>query len=396
MKPRPGERCAIVLGLDVSGYGITRSLGREGVPVVGLWRRANESGRFSRYCLPLKVEPDEDAAWVAMLDELLERYQDPVLYPSNDRYADLLARQQERLRDRARFHWVTPDAIDVVLDKTRIAEVARGLDLPVPRTHRPAAADLAAEAAAFVYPCIVKPITTFRAGLPRDQKTITCRSAEELLALYRDAPELRATTLWQELIEGDDDSIYQGTVLATTPGAVTAIASVRKIRQFVPGFGIMCFGRTEWEPAVVEQTTRLVRALGWTGMASVEFKRRATDGRLYFIEMNPRLPWYNVLFADAGVNLPYYAWRDLRGRPVPAARQREGIGWISLASDLASFWQRRAAGGLTAGAWLGSLTGVRSFSWYENADPVPALAAAVRLSGMGWRYLTRGLPGVGR
>ena len=27
--------------------------------------------------------------------------------------------------------------------------------------------------------------------------------------------------------------------------------------------------------------------------------------------MNTRLPWYNGLFADAGVNLPYLAYLDL-------------------------------------------------------------------------------------
>ena len=62
-------------------------------------------------------------------------------------------------------------------------------------------------------------------------------------------------------------------------GEVAAMACVRKIRQYVPGFGITSFGRTEWQDTVVEQTARLVRALGWTGIASVEFKQSCRDGR---------------------------------------------------------------------------------------------------------------------
>lgn len=375
------------MGLDVAGYGIVRGLGREGVPIVGLWRRANECGRFSRYCLAIKVEPDEDDAWLETLRGLIARYEYPVLFPSNDRYTDLLARNQDDLAARSRFHWVRPETLDIVIDKTKIGEVARGVGLPVPRTYRPEHTDLRPQAEAFIYPCLVKPITAFRAGLPGGVKALTCRSVDELLGVYRESPDLLGTTLWQELIEGGDDTIYQGTALAAKPGVVTSISCVRKIRQFVPAFGITSLGRTQWEETVVEQTARLVRALEWTGFASVEFKQSAHDRRFYFIEMNPRLPWYNVLFADAGVNLAHHAWRDLTGAAVPDTRQREGVGWISLASDLASFWQRRASGKLSAGAWLGSLTDVRSFSWYDTADPMPALATAARQAGLGWRFL---------
>lgn len=387
MKPRAGGPCAVVMGLDVAGYGIMRSLGRKDVPIVGLWRRASECARFSRYCTAIKVEPDEDAAWLTALTGVIARYDQPVLFPSNDRYTDLVARHQDSLAPKARFHWARPEMLDAVLDKTRIGEVARGAGLPVPRTHRPQGPDLQAEAAAFVYPCLVKPITTFRAALPRGLKALTCSSPAELLAVYRGSPDLLATTLWQEIIEGGDDTIYQGTALATESGEITSIACVRKIRQYVPGYGITSFGRTEWNETVVEQTMRLMRALDWKGFASVEFKHSVHDDRFYFIEMNPRLPWYNVLFADSGLNLPYLSWCDLTGVAAPEARQREGVGWISLASDVASFWQRRSKGALSTGAWLESLADARSFSWYDTADPLPALAAAVRLSGMGWRFM---------
>jgi D-aspartate ligase len=398
MKPRAGGPCAVVMGLDVAGYGIVRSLGRKDVPIVGLWRKANECARFSRYCTAIKVEPDEDSAWLKAVTGVVARYDRPVLLPSNDRYTDLLARHQDVLRSKARFHWVPPESLDVVLDKTRIAEVVRGAGLPVPRTHRPQGSDreLQAEAAAFVYPCLVKPITTFRAGLPGGLKALTCASADELLALYRGSPDLLGTTFWQEIIEGGDDTIYQGTALVTQSGEITGMACVRKIRQFVPGYGITSFGRTEWNETVVDQTTRLVRALDWRGFASVEFKRSVRDDRFYFIEMNPRLPWYNVLFVDSGLNLPYLAWCDLTGAKAPQMQQREGVGWISLASDVASFWQRRSVGTLSAGAWLESLADARSFSWYDTADPMPALATAVRLSGLGLRLMMGEPPTPGR
>jgi predicted ATP-grasp superfamily ATP-dependent carboligase len=375
------------MGLDVSGYGVVRSLTRQGVPVVGLWRRSDECGRFSRYCTAVRVLPDDDAAWIDTITSLAARYDRPVLFPSNDRYADLLARYRDTLAPRTRFHWVAADDIEAVIDKSRIGEVAERIGLAVPRTHRPVWADVRADAHEFVYPCLVKPITRFRAGLPADAKTITCSSEDDLVALYQQTPDLLGRTVWQEIVEGEDDAIYQGTVLCPRPGEVAAIACVRKIRQFVPGFGITSFGRTEWQPDVVEQTTRLVEALQWTGIGSVEFKRSARDGQFYFIEMNPRVPWYNVLFADAGINLPFLSWCTLTGDSVPAVRQTDGLAWISLASDVASFWHRHGCRSLSTRAWLGSLGNARSFSWFDAADPLPALATAVRQSALAWRLV---------
>jgi len=390
MKPRDGGRCAVVMGLDVSGYGIVRSLAREDVPIVGLWRGDDECGRFSRYCATLQVAPDQDDRWISVLLALATRFDRPVLFPSNDRYAELLARYRATLEPVTRFHWVDESLIETVLDKARIGAVCERAGVAVPRTCQPRGPDLAAQAADFTFPCLVKPRTRFRAGLPGAAKVIVCQNAAELAAVYRQAPALLGTTIWQEVIEGGDDAIWQGTVFASRPGQVDAVACMRKIRQYPPGFGITSFGCTEWQAAVVEQTARLVGALGWTGIASVEFKHSVAGECFYYIEMNPRVPWYNVLFRDAGINLSYLSWCDLTGVPAPAPRQTNGVGWISLASDCTSFWRRWRAGTLGASQWLGSLVEAQSFAWYEKADPEPAITAAVRFSGMGWRKVAGG------
>lgn len=377
-----------MMGLDVSGYGIVRSLAREDVPIVGLWRREDECGRFSRYCSAMQISPDDDERWIEALLRLARRYDRPALFPSNDYSADLLARHRATLEPVTRFDWVDVALMDTVLDKLRIGEVCARAGLAVPRTYAPRGPDIAAEAEAFDFPCLVKPRTTFRAGLPDASKVLICRDAAALVAAYRDAPELAATTLWQEIIEGDDDAIWQGTAFAARPGVVDALACVRKIRQYPPGFGITSFGCTDWQYQVAEHTARLVDALGWTGVASVEFKRRTRDGRLYFIEMNPRVPWYNVLFADAGINLSFLRWCHLTGAPRPRVRQTNGVGWMSLASDATSFWRRWRAGTLGAGGWVRSLGDARSFSWFERADPEPAITAAVRQSSMAARLFT--------
>lgn len=391
--PQPADT-ALVLGLDVAGYGLVRGLAREGVHVVGLWRRADEAARHSRYCSSVEVSPDTDEAWIGTILDQCSIHDRPILFPSNDRYADLLARYRGRLEPVSRFHWVTGRQMEAVIDKARMHDVCRAIDLPVPHTRRPHAWDIESQAATFHYPCLVKPRTSFRRALPTGAKVSIFSHPAELAAFYRSDAQLAEATLWQEIIPGGDDSIYQGTALAEE-GSVRAIACVRKIRQFAPGFGITSFGVTEREPVVIEQTARLLGALRWSGLASVEFKRSQADGRFYFIEMNPRLPWYNALFAQSGINLAYMTWRIFAGVPVEPATQKDGVHWMSLPSDLASFWNRRGHGTMSLSDWLPDVGNADSFAWFDRADPAPAVANAARLSGMGLLHLAHELLGTG-
>ncbi len=383
MTSRPRGCDAVVLGLDANGYGIVRSLAAHGLRVAGLWSERDHHARFSRLVRAVRVRADDDAELVAVIRDMAGGGSRPVLFATSDRLAHFLARNQEALASVTRYHWVAPDLLDTVMDKNRIRQACAAAGLEVPRTQVPTLEGLSHEAAAFAYPCIVKPLDSLGGALPGGAKTLICRSPDDLTALYRAEPSLVRHTLWQEIIEGDDDDVYQGTVLAAEPGRVFAAACVRKLRQYPPGYGIMSFGRTEWHDDVVELATRLVAALGWTGLASVEFKRRRGDGRLYFIEMNPRLPWYNMLLTDAGVNLPYLTWRALAGDVPAAPRQRDEVTWLSLELEIGGYWRRRRQRTLGLGKWLASISTARSYAWFAPTDPGPVLAATLDLARIG-------------
>jgi predicted ATP-grasp superfamily ATP-dependent carboligase len=146
----------------------------------------------------------------------------------------------------------------------------------------------------------------------------------------------------------------------------------------------MCFGRSEENEVLTAQALQLLRSLQYRGLASLEFKYRAEDGRYYFIEMNPRLPWYNGLFADAGVNLPSMTYLDLAGneRPEPInARQRNGVYWISFKLDLGWFVRTRNTGRIGLLDWLRSVARARSYAWFNWRDPRPFLRATADLFG---------------
>ena len=378
---------AIVLGLGANGYGIVRSLARCGVPVLGAFTRSEEFGRLSRYCKAVRVPAEalvEGARFVETLGKLARRFATPpTVFATDDRHTLLLARHRTELDSVLRFHAAPLDCVETVVDKAQMSRRCQEVGLLAPRTHVTAPGeDVERSVAGFSFPCVVKPARSFDATVPADFKTYTAASPEALLALYARHPALLGTSIWQEVIEGADDVIFQFTTLVRANGDVREFASVRKLHQYPPGFGITSLGRTETNPALAAPSRRLLAALEYRGLASLEFKYRARDGGYYFIELNPRLPWYNGLFADAGVNLAHLAHLDLLGiDPPPPVRQREGVHWVSVKEDLGWLLRTRRAGRAGIFRWLRSLSRARSFAWWKLADPLPAVRAGLHLLG---------------
>jgi D-aspartate ligase len=373
---------AFILGLEVNGYGVVRSLARAGVRVVGFHSCArDELGRFSRYCESHYLPPSlsEDEICQSLIDHGRRTGGKPVLFVASDYYAFILARYREELSKHFRYHWVDAERLQRIVDKAQVSAVCRQADVLIPRTHatRPEE-DPAQTVEQLSFPCLIKPNRSFHSTFPPGLKNYVAGSPEAFVAFYQAHPELKGTTVCQEIIAGGDDHMFEWIALVRGSGEPGAEFCARKLRQYLPGYGVMCFGRSEENELLARQGSQLLRSLDYRGLASLEFKYRAEDGRFYFIEMNPRLSRFSALFADAGVNFPYLAYLDLtasqRSEPI-RARQRNGVHWISFADDLSWFRRTRREGGLGLLSWLRSVARARSYAWFDWRDPIPFLRA---------------------
>ncbi|HZI55925.1 MAG TPA: hypothetical protein VFF39_04085 [Verrucomicrobiae bacterium] len=383
-----------VEGLDVSAYGITRSVGRHGVPVYALNDHLHDPLRYSRYireCFLFPDDPSQPRAYagdsVANEDVLCRlmlewgaRFQHkPVLFATSDWYARFLSNQQQKLAQRFLFHWVPPELFSTIVDKGTMVRFCERAGVKVPRTHitRPED-DMAQVARDFVYPCLVKPMHRYTASFPVESaKVLVAKNAQEAQAFFEKYPQMKGATLMQELIEGGDDQVFQYTALVNAQGQIAAHATVRKLRQYPAGYGSMCYGQTEKNEELAAEGRKLILALGYRGLGSLEFKRRQKDGGYYFIEMNTRLPWYNGIFADAGVNLAHHAYLDLTGQSSESSPpfQREHTTWVGFHNY--SGWRRetRSQHPIGFGKFVASVARAKSYAWWNWKDPGPFLGS---------------------
>jgi len=388
---------AIVLGTEVNGIAVVRSLGRLGVRCSALTSTTQgDHAHQSRYLKHVKVisraATDAEIAIAVRDIAAFIGGSKPVLIPTTDRFSEFLSRYRNVLE--ADFFLCCPDLelCDTFLDKWKTAQICNRHGVPIPRTTCPQTdAELAEVAGGIAFPVVVKPRYTFGTGFPGKNAVFT--SSDELLS-FLGGSALLGHCIVQEIIPSGDGDILVVASYSGDDRLVKAIYSGRKIRQHLPDYGATCFGLSERHPDLESQAARFLQSIQYRGFAALEYARSRTDGMQYFIELNTRTYYHNQLFADAGIDLTQVAYLDATGRDVRAAlgqlRQREGLLWLDFRRDFQSMRIKRKQKRITAFEWLRSILKARSFAYWSWRDPLPFLAGCVwRCGDMAMNVLAR-------
>jgi D-aspartate ligase len=377
---------AVILGGRETAVPVCRSLGRAGVPVIALGE-AEDPIRDSRYCtrfVDVAGGENLERSWLELLRS--EPIQGALL-PVSDHGAELVARNREELVQLGYLPFeADDDAVLAMLDKGRSYAIADRAGVPTPASVLLRGVEDLPATAGFAFPCGIKPLEghLFRERTGIYDKVVVVGSREELVA--RVEPWLRAgdQLMVTELVEGGDDRIYALFTYLDEHGEPLFTFTNRKLRQDPPHFGVGSYVCHEEQPEVVELGLRFLREAGMRGLAHVEFKRDARDGRFKLIECNPRFNLSIGLLTACGLDLPLFAYRRLVGEPAPQLEvRRPGLHLWHPVPDLRAARQLRAEGELTWPAWLGSLAHRQRFTLLARDDPRPSLVANARTVG-GW------------
>ncbi|RPJ54004.1 MAG: hypothetical protein EHJ95_01105, partial [Methanobacteriota archaeon] len=359
-----GVPAACVLGTSGTGLGVIRSLGRRGVPVVGLDSNPLSPGLRSRYCTGM-VCPASDGQQKEFLDLLArigERLDGPiVLVPTSDTDVLAVSRQRETLGRYFRFAMPDAPIVEAIVNKRQFAGLLERHGIPHPFTIFPAdEADLADSSRLLTYPCILKPAYSPAFTKTFGAKLFVARSKGELLARYRQASAAGQEVVVQEIVAGPDTNLYGYGSYVAAGGRALGGFVYRKVRGYPTGFGLCSMVRSVASEEVSRAGSDLLQAIGYRGLSEVEFKRDERDGQLKVIEVNARTWGENNLAARCGVDLSFIAYQDLLGRAVePAPPQREGVIWLFLANDLRAAAAAFRQGSLSIREYLASLAGER-------------------------------------
>lgn len=380
---------AFVLSLFDTGLAAVRSLGRHGIPVLGLDHNPSHAGFASRYARTLHCpDPtDHPEALLALLLREGRRLPEPgVLFPASDAFVLFVSRHRQALGEVFRMALPTEEVLEAIIDKRRQYELARAVGTPLPLTFTPhSLKDVDEIEARLAFPAIIKPCyghlwrKTYSST-----KGIKVQNAAELRARLLDILPSGHEVVVQSIILGPATNHYKLCAYLGEQGEPRGVFTLRKLRQCPVEFGVGSMVESCHAPEVAAEGLRFLQGIGYRGIGSVEFKRDDRDGRLKLIELNPRIWQQNILAADCGVNLPLLMYRDLTGQPVESPTRFElGRRWLDLESDLASATELLERGELSLPRLALQWGSAGSFSKFAWDDPGPALKASEN----GRRYL---------
>ena len=207
---------------QTNSLGIIRSLGRRGIPVIGLDDHPMSVGFYSRYCKGM-VCPNprkDEGQFIEYLVALGRRLRTKgVLFLGDDLYVFLATKYRERLEDYFFFSFLDFDVAHNCIDKRKMYETAKMLQIPVPRTYwSDSYDDMKPISKEIGYPCLIKPVGKFEIegdsaekvyGFFRKYgKALRASGEEELSRLLEQVNRLGFKVVIQEEIRGGPDQLY--------------------------------------------------------------------------------------------------------------------------------------------------------------------------------------------
>jgi predicted ATP-grasp superfamily ATP-dependent carboligase len=287
---------AIVIGGHIQGLGITRILGREGIPVILLDKTKLNLTRFSNYCQKSYLVQNEDL--IKQLDafKAQNKYAGWVIYPTNDAHVELLSKNKANLEPYFRVttdHW---DSISIFYDKIQTYKLAAALDIPIAKTYFPEKIeDL--DGIDIEFPCIIKPAVMHNFYAQTKQKVFVCNNLADLKSNYSKATNIipKEEIIVQEIIQGPSKNQFSACFLYLNKETFVWLTACR-MRQHPIDFGnATTYAETIDAPELKVFAEKILAAANYNGLCEVEFKLDSRDNQYKFLEVNTRTwKWHTI------------------------------------------------------------------------------------------------------
>jgi predicted ATP-grasp superfamily ATP-dependent carboligase len=321
-----------------------RSLGARGVPVTAGEATCLAAGLFSRYVSRRLVYPSPmttPARFLSALVRELAGGEYGLVLPMELSTLLFLSRHRQAILPHARFPFAPHEVLSRAARKWPVAQAAVRLGIPVPSTRFLSRTDLVRDLAEDLIRDPGLPLV-LKADLSEGGRGLFyCRTPDELQTALQAVGRARVDYVAQAMLPPGGDALGVSMFLGEA-GEVLALAGHRRLRQYPLGGGPSTCRQSFLDPTAAEYAVRLLRGLGFTGLAMVEFRTDPRDGQPHVLEVNPKF-WGSLPLAIAsGVDFPSLVYAQALGLPLPECRQEPGVVVRNLIpGDLLHFFAAR-------------------------------------------------------
>jgi predicted ATP-grasp superfamily ATP-dependent carboligase len=291
----------------------TRALGKCGVDV---WIAASSQGAlsFSSKFASRKIviqspqtQPEDFSRW---LREYVSSERPSMLLPVTDASVMLAARYADELTALTGFPFSDAATLSLASNKGELADLAKRCGLAVPQTLRIARQAVrdpnwTEQIKSIRFPAVLKPETS-AANIEGRLVKISVEyaaSVEQAIAILNGVSR-KENILIDFIVQEQISGAGVGVFALCHQGNPLTFFCHRRLLEKPPSGGVSVLSESiSPGEAPVADAFRLLRELTWEGVAMLEFKA-GTDGKMYLLEINPRL-WGSLQLAiDSGRDFP--------------------------------------------------------------------------------------------
>ena len=356
----------VVVGEGLNCLGVVRSLSGTGADIHVVATTRWCAPALSRFARLSQVRELDGRGLIDGLKDLSRRLgQRAVLMLGGDSQVDIVNEHRDELEPLYRLTLPSADKVRLLANKASFQCFAQEHDLPVPRTAIISGADeLAAALHALALPLVLKPADKLKVLSGSAERAVRVDSLAQAETTGARMLAGSGCIVVQEWIVGGDADIYFALFVCDRDSGVRAMFCGRKLVCDPPDVGstAICVEAGEHRDAVASEAERFIRAAGYQGIGSIEFKRDRRTGRFVIVEPTiGRTDWQEEIATQCGINLPLQAYLAECGLPAaPSRRVAAPQAWSS------SLFHKRPRETLPPG--------VRIHDGYLRlGDPLPAL-----------------------
>jgi predicted ATP-grasp superfamily ATP-dependent carboligase len=356
---------AVVVGGELGGLGMVRSLVGQGMPVTVVDTTLARPACWSRQVRSHRVRSLVGRTLVEDLVALGQGFSaPPVLLLTDEDAVHAVSEYRDELAPWYRLRLPADPQVKMLSSKAEFHRFAETHDFPVPRTCILASQFDLPLLDTLRYPCVLKPDDKRQALNGSKERALRADTLEHARAHARAMLRTPGGIVAQEWIEGAESNIYFTLFYRGKGGETVAAFTGRKLACWPPDVGstAVCVAAPLADVVLAPMTLDFAARAGFDGMGSMEYKWDDIHERFVMIEPTVgRCDWQEEIATLCGVNIPLAACRHELGLPALAA--------VPVAEDAvwrATFIRGAPSGLMPANARVHD-------GYFRWNDPLPAI-----------------------
>jgi predicted ATP-grasp superfamily ATP-dependent carboligase len=371
--------------------GAARTLGRLGVEVY-----ATTEGRFTPVALSRYVrrplvwpttgrEPTTElvAGVLALGDRIGAR---AVLLATDDEAALLVSEHADRLRSAFILPSVPASLPRRLATKASLANLCHEHGVPTPASVVPATvSQLQGVAAQIGFPVILKDNAPWlRLANPAVPGSTLVEHPDDLARIAARWSAMPSVLVQEYMPRQRSQDWITHAYLGEQPESVVVFTGI-KWRSWPPHMGVTAIAESRPNEQLASMSVEFCKAIGYRGIADLDWRLDTRDGRYRLLDFNPRVgAQFRAFETDAGIDVVRALYLDLTGQRIPPGRQIDGrrylVEYLAAPAAFAYRHEQDADGAHHTRTQL---------AWFAADDPLPAVAAGLRVVKIAARKLAK-------